>query len=87
VAEHATVVQADHATATITARCTGVESTGRWPTTANRNGSTTAVTVSPDPLAAADTVLRALCWPQPLDPLHLPDGPVRNTQAGLGGLI
>ncbi len=49
----------------------------------NRSGSAKAVTAA----AADDAVLRALCWPPPPDQPHLPDWPVRDWQAGLGGLI
>ncbi|MGH3867780.1 MAG: nucleotidyltransferase family protein [Pseudonocardiaceae bacterium] len=46
------------------------------------------MTTSTDPTAAAgDAVLRALCWPPPPDQPHLPDWPVRDSWAGLGGLI
>lgn len=40
-----------------------------------------------DPTAAADVVLRALCWPPSPDQPHLVDWPVRDWRAGLGELI
>lgn len=55
---------------------------------ASTERNTTAVTASTDPTAAADdAVLRALCWPPPPDQPHLPDWPVRDSRAGLGGLL
>lgn len=46
------------------------------------------MTTSTDPPAGADdAVLRALCWPPPPDQPYLPDWPVRDSPAGLGGLL
>lgn len=45
------------------------------------------MTPSRDPTAAADAVLRALCWPLSPDQSHPVDWPVRDWRAGLGELI
>jgi hypothetical protein len=45
------------------------------------------VTAPTDPTAAADEVLRALCWPPMPEQPHIPDWPVRDWHAGLGDLI